>query len=74
MGPSGCQGDKGIGHARVSPAGRQRFERTLLVVEEHPVLAPGLAHRQQLEPTPAQRMERMVDFDELPFTNTTGCS
>lgn len=72
--PPRRQGDKRIRLARVRPARRQRLERALFVVEEHPVLAPGLAHRQQLKATPVQRVERMGDFNELPFTNTMGCS
>jgi hypothetical protein len=46
----------------------------LLVVEEHPVLAPGLAHCQQLKAAPEQRVEWMGDFEDLRFTNTMGCS
>ena len=74
MRPSGRQDDKRIGQACIGPACRQRFERALFVVEEHPVLAPGLAHCQQLESAPEQRVERMSDFDKLPFTNIMGCS
>ncbi len=66
--PAG-QGNKRVGLPSVGPACRQRLERALLVVEEHPVLAPGLAYRQQLVATPVPWMERMGDFDELPFTN-----
>jgi hypothetical protein len=74
MRTSARQRDKRVRWARVGPAGRQRLERTLLVVEEHSVLAPGLAHRQQFVTTPAQGMERMGDLDKLPFTNVTGGS
>ena len=74
MCPSSRQGDKSIGRACVCPARRQRFELALLAVEEHPVLAPGLAHCQQLKAAPKQRVEWMGDFEDLRFTNTMGCS
>lgn len=74
MRASARQCDKRVSWARVGPAGWQRLERTLLVVEEHPVLAPGLAESQQFVAAPVQGMERMGDFDKLPFTNITGCS
>ena len=74
MRPSRRLRDKRVRLAGVSPSCRQRLERTFLVVEEHPVLAPGLAYRQQFVATPMQRMERMGDGDNLLLTCVIGCS
>ena len=46
----------------------------MLVVEVDPVFTPGLAHRQQLEVTPEQRMEGVGDAYNLLLTVPIGCS
>ena len=46
----------------------------MLVVEVDPVFPPGLAHRQQLEATPEQRMEGMDYAYNLLLTVRIGCS
>jgi len=62
----------GSNHAR--PDGWQRAQPALLILEEHPVLTPGVLVRQQLKLLPAQWMERMGDGENPVGRCATGCS
>ena|SRR5215218_10123865 len=58
-GPAGGHGDEGIGWDGVRPGSRDRAEPPGRVVKVDPILAPVMARRQEDEPLPMQRMERM---------------
>jgi hypothetical protein len=66
-------------HERVRPAGirparGQRALHALLVEEEHAILAPRLAHRDEHELAPHPRVERMGHTNSSPLTDGIGRS
>jgi hypothetical protein len=61
----GRQRHKRIGLHDACPPGWHGSQTSLLVVETHPVLAPGLVPRDQLDLLPALRVEGMGDPDDL---------
>ena len=62
-GPAGGHGDEGIGWDGVRPGSRNRAELLSRVVKVDAILAPVMARRQEDEPLPMQRMERMGNLN-----------
>ncbi len=60
--------------SRVSPAARQRALHTLLIKEEHAVLTPRLADRDEHELPPERRMKRMRHTDSSLLIDRIGRS
>ena len=68
------KGNERVGVADVRPLGRHRGQRAAVVVIEDPVLTPRLAHRDELERPPRQRMEGMRDANNSMRSVGINCS
>ena len=74
MRPSGPEGDDRVDSLDVGPTRRDRVHALVSgLVEEDPVLAPGVGVGDDLEPLTGQGMERVSD-KELRRIIATGCS
>ena len=72
--PAGRHDDERIHANHVCPHRRQRAQAAFPVVEEHPVLVPGVAVAQQFELLAMQWVERVSDAKRSLLINHTGCS
>jgi hypothetical protein len=73
-GPSLSHHDEHVRLRGVRPPHGQRVLDTVVVEEEHPVIAPRLADTTEDEPLAAQRMKRMGDKNSPVLTIAIGRS
>ena len=72
--PSSRHDGERIGPCHARAGDWQRAQLALAVVEEHPVLTPGMPQRQQLELLAMQPMKRMRDRKQPSLIYVMRCS
>jgi hypothetical protein len=73
-GAAGADCDYKVRLHNIGPLDRQRAQPPLRACIGHAVAAPVVAHRQQIEALPSQRMERMGDRKDLRAMFVTICN